>query len=66
LEARPHLTSVKNPLHEIGKRAAKMLIDKLVEGGDAAEIVRFAPEWTVRESAGPAPARSINLSLGIS
>jgi LacI family transcriptional regulator len=52
----PPLTSFCNPLPEIGKRAARMIIDRLTEGMDAAEVVRFAPELIVRSSTGPAPA----------
>jgi DNA-binding LacI/PurR family transcriptional regulator len=55
LAAVPPLTTFRNPLHEIGKRAAKMIIDRLVDGLDTAEIVRFAPDLIIRESTGPAP-----------
>jgi len=51
----PPLTTFKNPLVEIGKRASRMLIEKLTEGNDATEFVRFSPEIIVRQSTGPAP-----------
>ncbi len=51
----PPLTTFRNPLVEIGKRAAKMLIEKLTEANDATEFVRFGPELIVRQSTGPAP-----------
>jgi DNA-binding LacI/PurR family transcriptional regulator len=52
----PSLTTVRQPLHEMGKRGAQVLLERI---GDrekefAAEIV-MAPELVVRESTGAAP-----------
>jgi LacI family transcriptional regulator len=53
----PTLTSFRNPVSELGRRAAQMIIDRLVEGRDATEIVRYPSELRIRMSTGPAPAR---------
>lgn len=52
----PSLTTVRQPLLEMGKRGAEILLDRIAnrEKDYPAEIV-VAPEFLVRESTGPAP-----------
>jgi DNA-binding LacI/PurR family transcriptional regulator len=54
----PSLTTVRQPLFEMGKRGAQVLLDRIAnrEKIYPSEIVE-APEFVVRESTGPAPAR---------
>jgi len=50
-EGRPlGLTTFKNPTYELGRRAAKVLVDKIADPHDTAETVRFAPEMLVKAS----------------
>lgn len=58
----PPLTSIPQPLHLIGKRAATLLIDRLAEPDLPDEVVRFSVELVTRESVGPAPKRSPQLA----
>jgi LacI family transcriptional regulator len=53
----PSLTTVRQPLTEMGKRGAEILLDRIAnrESPFPSEIV-MAPELVVRESTGPAPA----------
>jgi DNA-binding LacI/PurR family transcriptional regulator len=53
----PSLTTVRQPLTEMGKRGAQVLLERIAnrEKEYAAEIV-MAPELVVRESTGPAPS----------
>lgn len=55
----PSLTTVRQPLFEMGQRGAKILLDRIGnrEGDYASEIV-MAPELIVRESTGPANGTS--------
>jgi LacI family transcriptional regulator len=55
----PSLTTVRQPLAEMGKRGAQVLLERIAsrENGHPAEIVMVA-ELVVRESTGPAPATS--------
>jgi LacI family transcriptional regulator len=52
----PSLTTVRQPLTEMGKRGAEILLDRIAnrERPFPSEIV-MAPELVVRESTGPAP-----------
>ncbi|HVA92110.1 MAG TPA: LacI family DNA-binding transcriptional regulator [Chloroflexota bacterium] len=52
----PALTTVRQPLTEMGKRGAQILLERIAnrENGHPSEIV-MAPELVVRESTGPAP-----------
>jgi DNA-binding LacI/PurR family transcriptional regulator len=52
----PSLTTVRQPLTEMGQRGAQVLLDRIAqrENGHPSEIV-MAPELVVRESTGPAP-----------
>jgi LacI family transcriptional regulator len=51
----PSLTTVRQPLTEMGKRGAQVLLDRIAnrENEHPSEIV-MAPEFVVRESTGPA------------
>lgn len=52
----PSLTTVRQPLNEMGKRGARILLDRIANPSDeslAAEVV-MQPELVVRESTGPA------------
>jgi LacI family transcriptional regulator len=55
----PSLTTVRQPLLEMGKRGAQILLDRIAnsESRYPSEIV-MAPELVVRESTGPAPAEA--------
>jgi len=51
----PSLTTVRQPLNEMGKRGAKILLERIAKPHDtslAAEVV-MAPEFVIRESTGP-------------
>jgi LacI family transcriptional regulator len=54
--ATPSLTTVRQPLAEMGKRAAQILLERIAnrEVDYPSEVV-MAPELVVRESTGPAP-----------
>jgi LacI family transcriptional regulator len=54
----PSLTTVRQPLTEMGRRGAKLLLERIGarENGFAGEIV-MAPELVVRESTGLASPR---------
>ena len=53
----PALTTVRQPLTEMGQRGAQILLERIAnrENGHPAEIV-MEPELVIRESTGPAPA----------
>jgi LacI family transcriptional regulator len=55
----PSLTTVRQPLLEMGKRGAQVLLERIAnrQKPHPTEIV-MAPELVVRESTGPAPAKS--------
>lgn len=51
----PSLTTVRQPLQEMGKRGARLLLDRIANPkGDYAAAVVMQPELVVRESTGPA------------
>jgi LacI family transcriptional regulator len=54
----PSLTTVRQPLTEMGKRGAQILLERIAnrESAFPSEIV-MAPELVVRESTGPAPSK---------
>ena len=56
--ATPSLTTVRQPLREMGKRGAQVLLERIAdrEKDFPAEIVMM-PELVVRESTGAAPCR---------
>lgn len=55
----PSLTTVRQPLTEMGKRGAQVLLERIAdrEKQFPAEIT-MAPEFVVRESTGPAPTKA--------
>jgi LacI family transcriptional regulator len=58
LHSSPSITSFTNPIFEQGKRAAKMIIERLIEGSHTEQVVRFSSNLVVRESTGAAPSDS--------
>ena len=60
----PSLTTVRQPLTEMGKRGAQVLLERIAnrEAPFPSEIV-MAPELVVRESSGPAPGRMPTASI---
>ena len=51
----PRLTTVRQPLREMGEMAAKQLLMRIANGdGKAPRLISLAPELVVRESTGPA------------
>jgi len=52
----PSLTTVRQPLMEMGKRGAQILLERITDREKTfpAEVV-MAPELVIRESSGPAP-----------
>jgi LacI family transcriptional regulator len=56
--ANPGLTTVRQPLLKMGQIAAQTVVN-LIEGrGEYVPEIAIEPEFVVRESTGPAPARS--------
>ena len=55
----PSLTTVRQPLHEMGRRAAAELLHKLgAPGGDSPATVTIEPTLVLRDSTGPPPDRA--------
>lgn len=55
----PSLTTVRQPLAEMGKRGAQVLLQRIVNKEDQfPSEVTMAPELVVRESTGPAPVKA--------
>lgn len=55
----PRLTTIRQPLQQMGESAAQTLIDRIERADSAAGgTIGFQPELVVRESTGPAPIRS--------
>ena len=55
----PSLTTVRQPLRQMGHAAAEMLIRRIHNPNDVyAESVNFAPELMIRESTAPPPLQS--------
>ncbi len=53
----PRLTTVRQPLRQMGEMAAKQLLLRISDGnGKAPTLISLAPELVVRESTGAAPA----------
>ena len=53
----PSLTTIRQPLHEMGRIAAESLLKGLgTNAQDVPEFIEVDPELVVRESTGPAPA----------
>jgi LacI family transcriptional regulator len=49
------LTTIPNPLHEIGLKSAEMTINRVLDPTLPREIIKFPPSLIVRESTGPVP-----------
>ena len=60
---RPSLTTVRQPLHEMGQIASRHLLELLAEGTDDADVITVEPSLVVRESTGPARGRSVVATL---
>jgi LacI family transcriptional regulator len=54
----PSLTTVRQPLMEMGKRGAQVLLERIAnrEKEFPSEVV-MSPELVIRESTGPAPTK---------
>ncbi|HHS97714.1 MAG TPA: LacI family transcriptional regulator, partial [Chloroflexi bacterium] len=52
--AQPPLTTVRQPIYEIGRRICRMLVHLLKEGSLEERHVLLKPELVVRESCGAA------------
>jgi len=50
---RPHLTTVRMQEEDIGANAAKLLLERILEGRTYQKTVRLEPELVVRQSSGP-------------
>ena len=50
----PSLTTVRQPLREIGEIAARALLQR-IRGGPSSHAITIEPRLVVRESTGPAP-----------
>jgi len=51
---RPRLTTVRQPLRQMGEMAAKQLLEQISHGNDRSpKLISLAPEFVVRESTGP-------------
>jgi DNA-binding LacI/PurR family transcriptional regulator len=52
----PRLTTVRQPLRQMGEMAAKQLLMRISNGeGKVPQLISLAPELVVRESTGPVP-----------
>jgi LacI family transcriptional regulator len=56
----PSLSTVRQPMHEMGEIAARLLLERLGGETPESEVVTVEPSLVVRESTGPAPARAAN------
>jgi LacI family transcriptional regulator, galactose operon repressor len=61
----PRLTTIRQPLRQMGELAAKHLLQRISKGnGRAPQTISIAPELLVRESTGPVPPEVIsNLAI---
>lgn len=55
--ANPGLTTVRQPLMRMGQIAAQTLVDRIEKRSEYVPEIAIEPEFVVRESTGPAPAR---------
>ncbi len=53
---RPKLTTVRQPLHEMGRRAVALLLDQIERPENPVAHLNVPTEFMVRESTGPAPS----------
>lgn len=57
----PRLTTIRQPLRQMGELAAKHLLQRISKGnGRAPQTISIAPELLVRESTGPVPLEAIS------
>jgi LacI family transcriptional regulator len=54
--AQPPLTTVAQPVREIGERAVELLVGRVVGERTRPSVVRLKPRLVVRQSTGPTPA----------
>jgi LacI family transcriptional regulator len=52
----PSITTVRQPLEQMGRIAAKTLIDRIEGNGDYLPEIAIEPEFVIRDSSGPAPS----------
>jgi DNA-binding LacI/PurR family transcriptional regulator len=52
----PRLTTIRQPLAELGRIASRRLLDRIQELDTPTDDILVAPELVVRESSGPAKA----------
>jgi LacI family transcriptional regulator len=53
----PRLTTIRQPLRQMGEMAVKLLLQRIEKGnGRAPQAISIAPELVVRESTGPPPS----------
>jgi LacI family transcriptional regulator len=55
----PSLTTVRQPLQEMGEIAARTLLNRIEEHADWVPDIAIAPEFVVRNSTAKAPALSV-------
>lgn len=55
----PSLTTIRQPIAEIGRRAVELVLEKVAENSvfDTAQQILMEPELVIRESCGPPPRR---------
>ena len=58
----PELTTVRQPLQQMGQIAAKTLIDQIERKAEFQPEIVIEPELVIRASSGPAPSRAVKRS----
>jgi Periplasmic binding protein-like domain len=67
--SKPQLTTIRQPLQQMGQIAAKTLIDQIERKAEFQPEIVIEPELVIRASTGPAPnasSRGIKRPLGSS
>ena len=54
----PGLTTIRQPLREMGELAARTLLARIAGGAGPPDVLSVEPVLVIRESTGPAPARA--------
>jgi len=62
--ANPGLTTVRQPLLRMGQIAAQTVVDQIEGRGEYVQEIAIEPEFVIRESTGPAPARQLRSIAG--
>src|SRR6266849_4532018 len=62
--ANPGLTTVRQPLVRMGQIAAQTVVDEIEGRGEYVQEIAIEPDFVVRESTGPAPARQLRSAAG--